>query len=191
MRKMKKILAVVIAAMMVSAAACGCGDSESTESTASTESIVETSSVSEVSSQDESEATEQTEGDSELNTLFDSIAAQVTLPSMIYLDSVDKLTRYYGITEEMVEDYAGGIDSSGVGQDEIVLLKAASEDYVLELESCLQTRYDSKYAENENYNAEEAAKILACSVETNGLYVYMIISDDAAEITQVVTDAIG
>ena len=100
------------------------------------------------------------------------------------------LNRYYGLTTDAVADYAGGVDSSGVGQDEIALFKAADESQVATIEQALQNRYDSKLSQQENYNPDEAEKIRNCQVETNGLYVTLIISNDAAQITEIVNNAI-
>ena len=101
------------------------------------------------------------------------------------------LMRYYGLSADAVSDYAGGVDSSGVGQDEIVLMKAADESQVDTVVQALQTRYDSKLSQQENYNPDEAEKIRNCSVETNGLYVTLIISNDASTITDIVNGSIG
>ena len=101
------------------------------------------------------------------------------------------LERKYGLTSETVADYAGGLDSSGVGQDEIVLIKAADESNVADIQNALQTYYDSKLAQQENYNPEEAEKIRNCSVETNGLYVTLIVSNDADQITEIVNNSLN
>ncbi len=177
---MKRFLAVIFSAILIGTAFCGCTDSEESSSTAQSQEIT---------------ASQSTEAsaiatDTALADVYAQIKSCVTLPEMIELDAVDKLERYYGITADMIADYAGGIDSSGVGQDEIVIIKADSEEQVETIKEKLQVRYDSKLSQNENYNAEEAEKIRNCSVESSGLYVYMIISNDVDQITQIVTDAI-
>lgn len=176
---MKKFFAVIFSAVLISVCVCGCADS--TEGS---------SEVSEVS-QSEAQVSSDEQSTSELASVFAEIKSTVELPEMIELDAPAKLERYYGITEDQIEDCAGGVDSSGVGQDEIVIIKASSEENVEAVKTALQTRYDSKLAQNENYNADEAEKIRNCEVKTSGLYVYMIISNDADQINQIVTDAIG
>ena len=185
------------AAALVLLCLCGCGDSNSTagtDSAASSEAetiVSETSAeVSEAAPADgENAAQNSTEG-GELAGVFTQIKSSVELPDMVELN--DKLIeRYYGITPDMVADYAGGVDSSGVGQDEIALFKAADDANADAIEQALQTRYDSKLAQQENYNADEAEKIRNCKVEKNGLYVTLIISSDADAITEIVNGAIG
>lgn len=172
---MKKIIIAALAVLCL----CGCSNNAA-------ESSVPTS---EPASQTAGSASESAEAAS-LKDVYAEIASAVELPEMITLDSDALIERYYGITADMMQDYAGGVDSSGVGQDEIVLIKAKDESQVSAVEAALQTRYDSKLAQNENYNPEEAEKIRKCSVETNGLYVTMIISDDAAAIKEIVNNNI-
>ena len=176
-----------LAAALVLLCLCGCGsqttDTNDTESQAAVSQLV---SEAEAPSADEQTA----QSDGTLKDVYVQIASQVELPDMIELN--DKLLmRYYGISSDIVADFAGGVDAGGVGQDEIVLIKAADEANVSEIEQALQTRYDSKLAQQENYNADEAEKIRGCKVETKGLYVTLIISNDADQITEIVNKSIG
>lgn len=126
-----------------------------------------------------------------LGEVYGEIKANVTLPEMVEIDSARKLDRYYGIDESDVQEYAGGINNSGVEQDEIVLMKATDEEAAKRIEEALQARYESKYSENVNYNPEQAAMIQSCKVERSGLYISMIISPDADEITKLYKNGIG
>ena len=183
--KIKRILAAALAVMCL----CGCGSQADT--TSDTVSEAPASQVETASAADETESAAPADNSaSSLQEVYADIASQVELPEMIELN--DKLLmRYYGLSADVAADFAGGVDSSGVGQDEIVLIKAADESNVAEIEQALQTRYDSKLAQQENYNADEAEKIRNCKVETNGLYVTLIISNDADKITEIVNGAIG
>lgn len=179
--EMKRILIAALAVLCL----CGCGD-KGTESTSSAASTAESNVVSDAVIESDSE---QTDGTS-LSSVFAQISETVGLPSMNEFNE-QLLQRYYGITPEMVSDYAGGMDNSGVGQDEILLVKASDESQVEALRNALQTRYDQKLNEQENYNPEEAEKIRNCEVRVSGLYVTLIISNDAAQITEIVDGSIG
>ena len=120
-----------------------------------------------------------------LSEVYENIKSQVILSEMNEFDSVDKLNRYYGIAAEDVTEFAGGINNSGVEQEEIVLIKASNSDAAERIKKSLDTRYQAKYNENKNYNPEQAEMIEKCSVEQNGLYVTMIISENAETITQI------
>lgn len=124
--------------------------------------------------------------DKSLPEIYDEIKSQVTLPDMVELTSADRLDRNYGITEEMVDEFAGGIDSSGVTMTEIVLIKAKDSDSAEKVAERLNTRLTAKLDQNRNYNPEQAAIIEKCEVQTKGLYVTLIISDEADKITAIV-----
>ena len=177
---MKRILIGAVALLCL----CGCGD-KGTTSTVSTASSNETASASETVSEVSAAKTDGTS----LKEVFNKISETVELPSMNEFNE-QLLKRYYGITPEMVSDYAGGMDNSGVGQDEILLVKASDESQVEALRNALQTRFDQKLNEQENYNPKEAEKIRKCEVRESGLYVTLIISDDADKITEIVDGAI-
>ncbi len=198
---MKRILIAALAILCL----CGCNSTSSSdtnstaEETGGTGSSVEvtlgetaseTAATSEASAESAAEGDNTNTSDSELNGVFAKIKDSVELPDMVELND-NLLMRYYGLSADAVSDYAGGVDSSGVGQDEIVLMKAADESQVDTVVQALQTRYDSKLSQQENYNPDEAEKIRNCSVETNGLYVTLIISNDASTITDIVNGSIG
>ena len=188
--KIKRYFAAALVLMCL----CGCNSGNDLVPATGDISSTAAPAVEEVES-----AAEETESASEntesadavaLSDVFKKIGEEVELPDMVELN--DKLLmRYYGIDAADVADYAGGVDSSGVGQDEIVIIKAADESKVEGIEKALQTRYDSKLTQQDNYNPDEAEKIRGCKVETSGLYVTLIISNDADTITGIVKDAIA
>ncbi len=185
---MRKTVILLTAILLTSIAFCACSNNGNTSEPSKDISVVSQPSVDE--SKSSSENSESSTESSLLKDTYAEIQEQVTLPEMVDLNSTKKLDRYYGIQEEDVADYAGGINNSGVQQDEIVLIKATSEEAAERIVAALQTRYDAKYSENENYNAEQAAMIKACKVEKDGLYVSMIISPDAEKITKIYKEAI-
>ena len=91
---------------------------------------------------------------------------------------------------EQAEEFAGGINKTGVNQEEIVLVKAASEKDVDSIKTALDNRYKAKLNQNKNYNAEQAEMIEKCSVEVDGLYVSMIVSENAESITKIYKEGI-
>jgi len=121
-----------------------------------------------------------------LSDIYDEIKSEVTLPDMVELSSADRLDRNYGITEDMAEEFAGGIDSSGVTMTEIVLIKAKDSDSAAQIETKLNNRLSAKLDQNRNYNPEQAEIIEKCEVKTYGMYVTLIISEDAEKITGIV-----
>ena len=162
MKKTAIILAVVIA---LCAVLCACGSSGETSKT-------ETAAKP-------------------LSEVWTTIKSEVTFEDFNEFDDVKKLKRYYGITEDMISEYAGGVNGSGVNQEEIVLVKAADDTNAAAIKEKLDNRFNSKLNQNKNYNAEQAKMIEGCKVEQNGLYLSMIVSDNAEQITKIYKEGIG
>ena len=191
--KAKRYFAVIAALICL----CGCNASSGSEEVSSqpTDNSVEISADQSLQanaanpSETVGDVSNEANSQSVLSGVYSEISNNFELPEMIPLN--DKLlNRYYGLTPDVCSDYAGGVDGSGVGQDEIALFKAADESQVAAIEQALQTRYDSKLSQQENYNPDEAEKIRNCKVETKGLYVTLIISNDAEAITELVFNSV-
>lgn len=120
-----------------------------------------------------------------LQEVFDKIKSEVTLSEMNELTQGKQLDRYYGITTDEVEQFAGGINNSGVKQEEIVLIMAADSESAEKIKTALENRRESKYNENKNYNPEQAEIIEKSKVQTNGMYVSLIISENSDKITEI------
>lgn len=120
-----------------------------------------------------------------MSEVFSDIKSQVKLTDMNELNSAESLDRYYGIAEKDVAEFAGGINNTGVEQEEIVLIKATNKDASDRIKTALESRYQSKINENRNYNPKQAKMIEKCSVEQNDLYITMIISENAEKITDI------
>ena len=189
---MKKKLFAAILIAMICISGCSAQNTASVAdetSQAAADTAAEAASQAEAPAESAAEEKTNETAAADLKSVFENIKTQVELPSMVELN--DKLLmRYYGLEADICEDYAGGVDSSGIGQDEIVLMKAKDESGAEEIRTALQTRYDAKLSQQQNYNPEEAEKISKCSVETNGLYVTLIISDDAEKIKEIVNNAL-
>ena len=184
---MKKVFAIILSAMIVmSFAACGNSNSgtdsktEGTSSVASTESSKVESSQSK--SKNESSNTSNTES-SVLSTALEKVKAEVELPSDMADFDERRLKRVFGITDEQAEDFSGAICTDG--------LKAKDEAAAKEVADKLQNDWQSKYNVIKNYDPDQVKIIESAKVETNGLYVSLVISEKADQIKQIYNDAIG
>lgn len=126
-----------------------------------------------------------------LSDIFASVKSEIGVSEMVEFGSVDDLNRFYGIDAADVIEYAGGINNSGVDQEEIVLIKAADSAAVQRVETALNNRYQSKLNETRSYNPEQYAIIESCSVEVDDLYVSMILSANASAIRELYKKGIG
>ncbi len=126
-----------------------------------------------------------------LNDIYTRIKGEVTLTDMVELSDVSDLDRFYGISAEDVSEFAGGINSSGVEQEEIVLVKAVNKDAAKRINDALVARHSSKLSETKTYNPEQYAMLEKCTVDVDDLYISMILSPNASAIKKLYKDAIG
>lgn len=126
-----------------------------------------------------------------LSEVFTEIKSEVTLKDFDEFKSADDLNRFYGISADDVEEYAGGVNNTGVNQEEIVLVKAKDDSAASKVKDALDNRYKAKLNENKNYNPEQAKIIEKCKVESDGVYVSMIVSENADKITEIFKKGIG
>ncbi len=102
---------------------------------------------------------------------------------MMPLDEED-LSDIYGIETEDMAQFAAAVNSTGIKADEIVLVEAVDADAAARVKEALDSRFQSKLNELENYLPEEYAVTSACSVEMEGNYVSMIVAPNAAELAK-------
>ncbi len=192
---MKKIFTVILSAMIVmSLAACGNSDSgtasktESVSSSASSESSKAESSKAE--SKNESSVGETSTESSVLKTALEKVKAEVELPNDMSDFDAKRLKRVFGITEEQAEDFSGAICTDGLRQDEFIYVKAKDEAAAKEVADKLQNDWQSKYNVIKNYDPDQVKIIESAKVETDGLYVSLVISEKADQIKQIYKNAI-
>lgn len=125
-----------------------------------------------------------------LSEVFADIKSEVSFSDFREFSTVDELKKYYGIEAEDVLEFAGGVNTTGVEQEEVVLVKAKDSVAADNVEKALDGRYQAKLNQNKNYNAEQVALIEKCSVERNGSYVSMIVSENAEKITEIYKNAV-
>ena len=106
---MKKVAVILAMVLIMGTVLCACKDNQDT--TSGENSVVSTDTVQEKS----------------LTDVFSEIKSQMNVSEMVEFQDVSSLDRYYGITAEQVSEFAGGINNSGVEQEEIVLIKASDE----------------------------------------------------------------
>ena len=123
----------------------------------------------------------------DLSSVMAEINEKIDLPEndMMKVSSTDKLMDYYGIKAEDVASFEIQMNSSGVEQDEIVLIETTSEEACQRVEQALKARLDDKTTQMKNYNPEQYEILSNCSVSVSGLYVRLFISKDADKIEEI------
>ena len=126
-----------------------------------------------------------------LSDVFSEIKTTYNVTDMVEFTNVDDLNRFYGIAAEDVKEYAGGINNSGVNQEEIVMILATDTDAAARIAEALNNRLKSKLNETKNYNPDQYAMLEKCSVDTDGNYVSMFLSENAESMKADYKKAIG
>ncbi len=109
---------------------------------------------------------------------------QVSLPEMMDLIDSD-LTDIYGIDSADVAMFSGCILGDGYSPDEIVLIKASSEDAAQRIRQSLDARLKSKINEAKSYNPDAYALMQKSRVSVRNVYVSMIVSPDQDRLTEI------
>ena len=107
---------------------------------------------------------------------------------MLDLDETDMLD-IYGIQAADIKQFAAATSTTGIDCDEVVLVEATDADAAKRVKEALDTRYQTKLNETENYLPDEYAIIKTCSVTMDGNYVAMIVAPNAADLVKIYNES--
>ena len=112
------------------------------------------------------------------------------LPSMVSFDD-SYISNYYGIDASQLDGYVFAAAEDVTQADTVVILKAKDTSSVSTLSSQLATVKQQKEAELQDYNPTAYQVAAAGYVKTSGNYVYLIMSNNASAIDQVISANVG
>lgn len=112
------------------------------------------------------------------------------LPSMVSFDD-SYISNYYGIDASQLDGYVFAAAEDVTQADTVVILKAKDAASVSTLSSQLATVKQQKEAELQDYNPTAYQVAAAGFVKTSGNYVYLIMSENASQIDQVISANVG
>lgn len=174
-----------MAAAALLASLCACTSTNGTASSASdTQSSAQASDGSSVQESTESAESAESE-DGELAAVVAIIKKEVDLPDDMDDMSAKRLERLTGLSDAEMADFAGMICTNGVSQDQMIFIKAKTEADVATIVEKLKAHHESQYSVTKNYNPEQAVLFENSDVETDGLYVSLVISPDADKINEI------
>lgn len=198
--------AFILAAALL-AAGCG-GQKETTEATASAETsdsgeaggaesvsgengtdTQEAEALGEDTQAGGTEGASQQEAGVDPRAVYEAVSQAVELPSMMEGDD-DFISNYYGIDPEVLDGYVFASAEDATLADSVIVMKVKSEDAVAGIEECLNTVLAQKAAEMEDYIPEQYEIVSRSSVKTQGLYVYLVISENADDIESVIESSL-
>ena len=148
---MKRVISLVLVALIAVAVLAGCGSNGSGDAGKSVD----------------------------LNAVMDKINSENGL-SLEKVTEAKMLNRYYGVDEKDVKQFAAEMDKSDPNAPiEIVLVEAVDADAAGRVESALNTRYASVLNTYTSYTPDKVDMVKACKVTKDGNFVTLIIADNA------------
>lgn len=124
-----------------------------------------------------------------LSEIYSDIEKKVALPDMLDLNQSD-LVSFMGIKEELYTEAAAHIPIDAVLGDMILIFKAADETAFEDLKTKVERYRSQKLSEMENYIPSEYEKIDQSEIVEKGLYLWLVVSDDADAILLVINENI-
>jgi ABC-type transport system substrate-binding protein len=182
--KMKRILSITVALLLLMLALAACGgnseepaETESTEVTETTEEPAETTEESAEPAEEVEEAAETVAETSDLMALANQMIQEAGITDAIPV-SAEALTNVYGLDPAQIVAAAGyNAASGGAFPQEIVLVQASSADNAAAVAQAFTNRLSDIAAQAESYDPDSLALAQKCSVVTNGDYVGLFFSE--------------
>lgn len=130
------------------------------------------------------EGTAEGEVSKTMEEIYEEIAEKVEQPAMVALND-NYIANYYGIDLSLLEDYIFVNAEDVIYADTIVLMKVKEEASAQTMKDALNTMIEQKKLELENYLPEQFKIVEKSEVVVSGNYVYLVISENAQEIQEV------
>jgi len=124
-----------------------------------------------------------------INEIYQEIEQSVSLASPQCMDD-DFISNYYGIDAALLEEYVFSMSEDAAQAETIIIMKAKNTDALDGLADSLQTVVDEKKNEMENYIPEQFAIVEKSKVQTKENYVWLVISENADAITDIIENGL-
>lgn len=169
---MKRMVALCLAALMLTALLAACGDNGKQDET-------DAAKVKSVS----------------LTELLSTINAEMgisesTIEGLNIITTESELFRKYGVHEKLIKQFAAERTSSKNDYMELVMIEAIDEDAVTQIVNQLNSRLDAQRNTAKSYNPEAVELLENCKITTNGNFIYLVISEKQKEIEKMIEEAL-
>lgn len=134
---------------------------------------------------DASNASDSKENTKSVGEIYQEIEQAVSLKSPQCMDD-DFISNYYGINASSLEEYVFSMSEDAAQAETVIIMKVKNADDLAELTDSLQTVVDEKKNEMENYIPEQFAIVEKSRVQTKDNYIWLVISDNADAITDII-----
>ncbi|MDE6917987.1 MAG: DUF4358 domain-containing protein [Lachnospiraceae bacterium] len=122
--------------------------------------------------------------------IYQEITQSVSLQSPQCMDD-DFISNYYGIDAASLEEYVFSMSEDAAQAETVIILKVKNTDDVKGLTDSLQTVVDEKKNEMENYIPEQFAIVEKSKVQTKDNYVWLVISENADAIADIIENGLS
>ncbi len=120
-----------------------------------------------------------------MQDIYTEITQAVSLNSPMLVPN-DFIMNYYGIDVSTLDEYVFSMSEAAISAETVVILKAKDAAATEALRASLQTVIDQKRSEMENYLPDQFQIVDRSSVQVKGNYVYLVISEQADTISQII-----
>lgn len=120
-----------------------------------------------------------------IDEVYQEIEQTVTLKSPQCMDD-DFISNYYGIDATLLEEYVFSMSGDAAQAETVIIMKVKNTDDLAGLTESLQTVVDEKKNEMENYIPEQFAIVEQSKVQTKDNYIWLVISENADAITDII-----
>lgn len=127
--------------------------------------------------------------DMSVQSVYEAVEAAVELPAMVEGDD-DFISNYYGIDPTDLEEYVFTEAEDATLASAVIIMKVKSGDAVERIVDSLNTVINQKAAEMQDYIPEQYEIVADSSVKTEGLYIYLVIAENAGDIESVIQSAL-
>lgn len=154
---MKKIIALVIAALMMMCVCVGCGGDKSDSSS-----------------------------NVDLSKVLSDLNENGGLSSMKVLTSSADLQKQFDINPDDISEFIAEVSEDGDFPTVVVVTKAAAKENVSAVEDKLNTYLTDKLSNAQSYNKDQVSTIEECKVKTNGLYTMLVIAKNHSDVEKII-----
>lgn len=183
MIKSMKVMVLLTAATLI---CCGCADNSAAAVNNSEAGAV---SAAAQSPEDISDLSDGAKTAMSVSELYEEIEQAVSLKSPQCMDD-EFILNYYGIDVSQLEEYVFSMSEDAAQAETIIILKVKNTEDLATFTDCLQTIVEEKKNEMENYIPEQFAIVEKSEVRTKDNYLWLIISDSADEITDIIENGL-
>lgn len=118
------------------------------------------------------------ESDKPASELLDAALKGAEFEELVKVEGSD-IKYTYDLEESWYDDFAASVAGNMAFADEIVFVKAASDEDVEKVQNALEKRVKSRKDTLQSYAPAEYDKLCNTEVKVSGKYVYLVVGEDS------------